>query len=66
MRGIIITLALVALLITAGCTQIESASENDVTGDKTADELADDLSEAEDLDSELEDMDDFNLDELEF
>ena len=66
MKGIIITLALIALLITAGCTKIGSAFESDTAKDEATEELANDLSEAENLDLELGDMDDFDLDELDF
>jgi hypothetical protein len=66
MKAILITLALVALLITAGCTKIGDTFGSDTTEDETTEELANDLSEAENLDLELGDIDDFNLDELDF
>ena len=61
-------LALVALLVT-GCTEMQSntiGSEIDSTGDESTDNLAGDISDFEELDSELEDLDNFNLDDLDF
>ncbi len=64
MKRILIILTLVVLLVSS-CTQIQT-EDTEKTGDESTDNLEDYISNFDNLDSDLNELDDFNLNDLDF
>ena len=65
MKKTILILALITFVI-AGCTIPKSNENFETTGDESTDELGTEITDFNDLNNELGDLDDFNLDDLDF